>query len=85
MRYLLSTMFGVLLFLDFSTTPSSAAELNEGEIVVDRADYNSELDFQNAVNNYMNDDNFLTVTIIDNNNTIEQNVEESVSNQPTKE
>jgi len=38
MRYLLSTIFGVVLFLGLSITPSSAAELNEGEIVVDRTE-----------------------------------------------
>ena len=35
MRYLLSTIFGVVLFLGLSIT---AAELNEGEIVVDRTE-----------------------------------------------
>ncbi|MEB7454809.1 hypothetical protein [Lysinibacillus sphaericus] len=74
MRYLLSTFLGLLLFLGFSITPSSAAELNNEEIVVDRANYNSELDFENAVNSYMNDENILTVTVIDSNRTIEENL-----------
>lgn len=74
MRYLLLTFLGLLLFLGFSITPSSAAELNNEEIVVDRANYNSELDFENAVNSYMNDENILTVTVIDSNRTIEESL-----------